>query len=455
MALPARSERKFLQKELIPFSSGITRSFGNRGIMGNPDPVLLYIANNDERAYRIMERNDSAVKAGRQNRDNNLLNPGFSIRKGSSKSRGSKTLHEFTINWFKRIKKLQTFRIRSLDAMYQGFRPFENTFSEISFRSKPYLAPISPKEKNQENFRFTEQRDLAYFDRQKREYVIFENEIARLKWFIPSYGSLDIPQGVGIYQSVFLIYFAKSKFFEMFSQGMQRSLGMVKAKQTGFGGMVAPAASRATEEAANAQEVFSSVVRDITEIIEVLNSSNILVEKAGWTLDFLNNVSFADGWIKALDYVDKQITLIVASEILSFQEGKFGSRAQSVMHAESGNKTAMVDGGWFDSEWNDNFILPVLEYNFGEIDPDDAPKQISHCRIPLTLADVKTAYNMGMKLDADEIARRFYLPLADEDTTNILKLVKPTKTTGPNRENPGSNPKKQVQKQDEQTRRSN
>lgn len=454
MGLPSKSERKFLEKELIPFGSSITRNISPSGIFGNPDPVLLYLANNDERAYRIMERNDSAVKSGRQNRDNKILSQGSSIQIGRSKSRAAKMLHDFTIQWFKRIKYLNQVRIRSLDAMYHGWRPLENTYSEFSFKGKTYIVPTTIREKDQENFRYTQDRNLAHYDRYKGEYVIFDSRIAKLKWFCPFYGSTNNPYGTGIYQSAFLIHFAKDKFFEMFTQGMQRSMGTLKAKQTGFGGMVAPAASRATEDVINPKETMNNVVNDIRQIMDVFNSQNILVEKAGWSLEFLTNISFTDGWIKALDYVDKQITLIVASEILSFQEGKFGSRSQSVVHDESGNKTSMVDGTWFDETWNDSFIIPVLEYNHGEIDPDDAPQQVSNCRIPLTLADCKTALEMGMDLNRDEIARRFNLPIADEDTENVLKGT-PKETTGPNRENPSGNPKKRVNEENEKTRRDN
>lgn len=398
-----------------------------------------------------MERNNSAVGAGRQNRDNNILSNGFSIRRGPAKTRASKFLYEFTIDWFKRIKRLNEVRKFSLDGMYHGFRPLENTFEPFLFKGKTYQIPVHIREKDQENFRFTETRDIAHYDRVRGEYIIFETDVARLKWFIPSYGSLNNPYGNGIYQKAFLIHFAKDKFFEMFAQGMQRSMGLLKATQKGFGGMVAPAASRAIDEANDAREVMSAAVNDIKQILDVFNSHNILVEKAGWAIEFLSNINFADGWIKALDYVDKQITLIVASEILSFQEGKFGSRAQSVIHAESGNKTAKVDGAWFDDTWNDLLIFPVLEYNHGEIDPDDMPKQISHCRIPLSLNDIKVAHDLGLDLDADEIARRFNLPLASDETKNVLKGAS-IKQPGPNKEDSRNNPKKQVQKKDEETR---
>lgn len=455
-SLPVRSDRKFLSREIIPFRSELTRGYGNLSVItSNPDPVLLYLAQGDERAYRTMERNDPAVSSGREKRENNLLSSGFSIKRGSSKLPASKRLHLFTIDWFKRIKALPEVRKRVFDGLCVGWRPLENTFTYFDFKGKTYGAPTIIREKDQECFRFTTDRDIAHFDRLKNEYVIFDNPIARLKWFTSTYGSTNNPYGVGVYQKAFLPHFARDKFFEMFSQGMQRSMGMIKAKQTGLANLSGPAASKATDDIMNGQDAMNNVVSDIQQILDTFNSQNILLEKAGWVIDFLNNVSFADGWIKALEYVDKQITLIVATEMLSFQEAQYGSRAQAVVHADSGNKTSMNDGGWFDSVWNDCLINPVLAYNFGEIDPDDLPKHLSHCRIPLTLTDIKVAYDMGMPLDADEIARRFYLPLADEDTTNILKLPNPVKKTGPNPQNPGGDPKKQVTKADEKTRKNN
>lgn len=449
--LPAK-EKKFLQKELIPFSSGLTRQYSNLGLTSNPDPVLLYLACNDERAYRIMERNDPAVGSGREKRDNNLFSQGTSIRRGAGKGRASKMLQEFTISWFRRIRNLTEVKRKVADGLYHGWRPLENTFEAIDFKGKTYMIPTIIREKDQEHFRFTPQRDIAYFDRNTGNYLIFDNPISRLKWFKSSFGSLNNPYGKGIYQSAFLVHFARDKFFEMFAQGMQRSMGVIKAKQNGLANLSGPAASRASEDIMNAEAVMQSVVTDIQDILEVFNSQNILLERAGWTIDFLNNVQFADGWIKALEYVDKQITLVVATESLSFQEGKFGSRAQAVMHSESGNKTAMVDGSWFDEQFNDMLIVPVLNYNFGEIDPEDYPKQVSHCRIPVSLDDIKKAYDMGLPLDADEIARRFNLPIATEDTENILKLPDPQKQTGPVKQSTSNSPRKQVQKQDEKSR---
>lgn len=452
--LPTRAERKFLQKELIGFKSELGRLFaGNIGIVNNPDPVLLYLAQSDERAYRIMQRNNPAVGSGREKRENNLLSAGSSIRRGQSKSTAAKRLHEFTIDWFKRINHLPQVKKSIFDALCMGWRPLENVFSDFSFRGKSYIVPTKLREKNQENFRFTAERDLAHYDRFKGEYTIFDNPVARLKWLISTYGSNNNPYGVGVYQNAFLPHFARDKFFEMFSQGMQRSMGMIKAKQIGLANLSGPAASKATDDILNAEDAMNSVVSDIQQIIDTLNSQNILLEKSGWSIEFLTQVSFADGWIKGLEYVDKQITLIVATEMLSFQEAKFGSRAQAVVHADSSNKTSVVDGMWFDSVINDDFINPILTYNFGEIDPNDFPKHLSHSRIPLSLTDIKAAYDMGMSLDADEISRRFNLPIADEDTTNILKLVVPKKTPGVNPQNPGNNPKKQVTKADEQSRK--
>jgi hypothetical protein len=449
-----KSDQKFLQKEIVDLRS--IPSYGRYRssalpYLENPDPVLLYLAMQDERAYRTMERNNTAVGQARQVRDNNLLSAGSSIQIGSSKSREAKNLKQLAIALVKEIKAFPEVQKKLTDALYWGWRPMEKVYRPFSFGRKTFLSPYRIIDKDPEHFRFTPDGFLCYIDRFNATVTVFDGDEAPYKWVIATYGSIDNPHGNGVFQKAWMIHFARDKFFEMFAQGMQRSMGVLKLKQ-GFNHPVGDVQGAATVEPGNTETIVNNVANQVQSIINKFNAENVLVEKMGWTVEFLNNINFADGWIKALEYVDDQITTIIATESLSFQQSEFGSRAQAVVHAESGNKTAKIDGKFLDEWFNEQILRPALELNVGQIDPEDMPKMLSHARVPLDMNQIKQASDMGMEFDADEIARRFNLPMADDDTINRIG-GKPVTTPGPPKQDVSKDPGKQVQKADEATRK--
>lgn len=446
-----KSERKFLTKEISLLSPSQTMNIGRKkALVSNSDPVLTYLAMQNESAYRIMERNNSAVGSSRGRRDTNLLSEGSSIVLGSSGSKGARLLRDFTIAFFKNIHMWPSVEKLIMDAMYVGWRPMEKIYeSNFRFRRSNYWVPKYFREKNQENFKFTQDRDLARINPLTGDYEIYDTDVDKLKWLTPAYGSTNDPYGKGVYQGVWLTHFARDSFFEMFTQGMQRSMGMMKLKQAlGIMNDTVP-----VSDSSNPAEVMNSITGELQQILNVLNSHNVLIERSGWTIDFLTNVTFADGWIKALDYIDRQISLMVATENLSWQDTKNGSRSNAVVGARSGDKTAVQDARTKDSWITDLIIRPTLELNFGEIDPADLPHSISHVRMPMDGNVIKLFSDMGVDLDGDEIARRFYLPIATEETKNVLKGVQKSKT-GPTRQDTSDDPKKEVQKENEKSRRS-
>lgn len=440
------AKTQLLKKEVLPFRSRSEASFYGAPIVGNPDPILRFLALKGEEAYRIMERNSTATFAARQIRDNNVLNPGSTIHLGRSKSRASKLLRDFAIEMMQGVYNWSLVEKKIQDALYWGWRPMEIVWRpDFRFKRKSYWVPKFIVDKNPENFRFTVDRDLAYVNPLTGDIDIFDQPLDELKWLICTYGSLDNPYGNGIYQNVWLINFARDRFFEMFAQGMQRSMGMIKVKE---GGMRPSTDISGPEDSG---KIIASVSNEIRDMVSVLNSHNILVERFGWTAEMISNINFADGWIKAIEYIDKQITRVVATESLSWQESEFGSRAQSVVHSQSGTKTAMEDAKQRDEWINHGIIERALEFNFGEIDPGDMPRFMSNVRTPLEMANVKTAYDMGGDIDGDELERRFNIPFANEETKNVLKGSARLKS-GPGKQSVDGDPDKAVREEDEKSR---
>ncbi len=446
-------DKNFLSKEIMPFHSmELFHSWSKHNIIQNPDPVLTYLVNGSEEAYRIAERNNGAIGAAREKRDSTLLSQGSRIICGRSKSKYARKLQDLTIKVFKQIKSWHLVQMKIQDAFYWGWRPMEVIWdTNFRWERKTLWVPHKFIDKKPEFFRFTANRDLAYLNRQTGEYTVYSDPLEKLKWFICTYNSIDNPYGNAIYQRVWLAHFAKDRFFEMFASGMQRSMGLIKLKE----GITHPTSDRmmaTLTETALSSEIIGQVSSEIRDIISLLNSHNVLIERSGWEIEFVNNINFASGWISAMEYIDKTITEIIATESLSWKESEFGSRAQAVVHSQSGKITAMGDGRVRDEWINEGIIEQFIKFNFGDVDPDDMPRHQSYATIPLDFPTVKQASEMGMDQDLDEIAYRFNIPVADETTARVLKgnIIG---QRGPTEDGEDMNPKRKVQQEDEESRK--
>lgn len=423
-----------LQKEIVPFLSEWEMRLSGTSIIANPDPVLRFLANKDESAYRIMERNHpKEIYAPRQNRDNKLLSAGSEIVLGESKSNGARFLHAFMVAAMKRIERWPQVQALIQDAVYWGWRPMELVW-DTAFRHKrtEYWVVSRIVDKLPENFRFTVDRNLVYVDPRTGNHLIFDDENADLKWLTPTFGSIDNPYGDAIYKRVWIPAFAKSRFFEAFAQGMQRSTGTLKVRH-GFNRPAGDAEVASITDSRDPDDVMNSVVSEVREIVDYLNSHNILIETGGFSVELLTDVNFGEGWIAAMKYIDESISLTIATESLSFQESQFGARAQAIVHDRAGTRTAIADALIRDSWINEGLIDKILRVNFGtDIDPSDKPKFRSRVRRETTIEQVKAFVDMGGEADADRVAVEFGVPIADEDTERVLKAV--VKTTGPGQE---------------------
>ena len=292
-----RLAKKRLQNEVVPFSDEVFQ-LGGIPIVDNPDPILRFMARQNEEFYRTMERSELAIYAAKQHRVSALLSEGSEVIEGPSGSKRALMLKDFTIQFLKRIPMWTTVQEKMLDAIYWGWRPLEVFWDfEMQFKGRRFWGINSIREKMPEDFRFTEDRILVFVGDQlgTNEFIAFDRPEDQYHWLICSAGSTNNPYGDALYKNVWLIWYIKNRFMQMWSQGMERSLGVLKAKE---------------EFSFNSPDRAKSVGELATELQEItkrLSQNNILIERAGWTLDFITDIEFSEGWQHPLAYCDEQM----------------------------------------------------------------------------------------------------------------------------------------------------
>jgi len=419
--VPMRAvNKKRMENEVVPFSALEYRLSG-LPIIDNPDPVLRYLAMKGEEEYRTMERAEPAIGNAKRKRVNTLLSYG-SVVQTDAKSPASQKLRDFTISAMKRIDSFHTVQKCMLDAIYWGWRPLEVLWSfDLSWQGRSYWAPQFIREKKPEQFRFTVDRDLAYIGSGFGKVVVFDRPEDQYHWLTCASGSTDNPYGDALFKSVWLIYYIKQRFMQMWAQGMARSVGVVKVGQTAN-----PGGALLGESA----KKMGEVVEELREVMKALNDKGVLIQKFGWTVDLLSDVDFSDGWKHPLAYCDEIITLAILGETLTQTIGSQGSRAAAEVHQVGLTDYCKADARDLESWINDQVIAPMLALNFGEIDPEDLPKFRSRISTAIDLEKARVLWALGAPLDGVRLAAESGVPLLLEAGEGDLQLMRPQEDPG-------------------------
>lgn len=399
-----------LYKEQVRINKQVVNLYGTSvnkevQIFRNPDPVLMYLANSDESEFRKMERNNTSISTARKNIDSLILEKGYSIKRGpgSKNKKPAKLLKEFIESALRSAHMFNLVRKLALDFIYWGWRPFEVVYrTDFKFKGQSRWAPYKIIEKVPEMFRFTLDRNLVYLDEMNNSILYDINGKDAAKFAIFTFDSINNPYGKARYSDVWLLDHVKQRFLELFSIGMQRSFGVIKASEMAS----APGAKSA-----------DNIVGEIEDIIEYLNSNNVLVSKSGWTLEILSDIKFSEGWVQAIEYLDRNISSAVAIGSLSYEQGAFSSRSQASVHSDSSKRDAVVSAIQADDNFT-KFIRTVCDLNFADIDPDDYPSFSSRITEDVDIKLVEAMANMGAPIDLDYYAEFHNVKLADENTKN-------------------------------------
>lgn len=414
--LPDAMRRKRLTKEIVPFSS-YDVAYGRVPYVSNPDPILAYVAMKDEEEYQVMERAEPAVFSAKKKRLNTLFSFDTEVVAGDS-SKDAQDLKDFAIFMLKNVKRWKTVQRLILDMVFWGWRPMEALFRfDLEWQGKKYWAPREIHEKKPQDFKFTPDRDLVYVGKGSKDPIVFSRPEDKLHWLVCSSGSTDNPYGEALYRSIWLVYYVKNIFFQKLAQGMNRSIGVVRAKQN-----VDPAAAITGAAAAKG---LLEINAELRQMLMDLDQKGVIVEKYGWTLELLNEVEFVEGWMHPLKYVDEVINIAMTGETLTMRLGDVGSRAAAQVHRDGLMDYCKADSYELEEVVNDELIAPILELNFGKIPLDRLPKFKSRIHQHLDMEAVNTLFTLGAPIDGERVAALAGVPLAMDGSQSKLILTKP------------------------------
>jgi len=412
----AKVSPQFLEKEIRPFGLADFRQAG-LPIVENPDPILRWISIKGEETYKIMERSEPAIFAAKQNRINTLLGAGSEVHAGPSGSPLAEELKEWTIAFLKRIPMFTTVQRKMLDAWWLGWRPLEmiwETDAVIAGRLSWGIVAIN--EQDPTEFRFTTDRDLAWIGPNGAFFanpIIFDRPEDSLKWLVCTSGSTANPYGEAVAQKLWLPWFMKNRFIQIMGQGMERSVGILKARKT------------SEFDADGKRPTIDEVKDEIRDILELLSANNILVER-GWTLELISDVNFTDSLLAPLKYLDEHFTTSIIGQTLTTRApDSGGSRAAAQVHRLGLLDFVKSDAKELGSWINDQIICPAILLNFpGDIAEDDLPKWRAKVLDPVDLEAAQRLFDMGAPLDGKHLAREAGVKILLEPGPDDLVLKK-------------------------------
>ena len=412
-----KTKPNLLAKEIRPFGDVGMQVAGIK-LLNNPDPVLQYLAFKDEELWRTMERSEMAIFNAKQHRIATTVSAGSVVEPGDSGSPRAEELKDFTVAFLKRIPNWTTVQAKMLEAIFWGWRPMEVLWDfNFDHKGTTYWGVKTVREHMPELFKFTEDRDLAYVGNGMDQPVIFNKPQDRFRWMVCTANSTAVPYGEALLKNLWLAYYVKSRFTQMWAQGMERSLGVVKAVQ-----------QQALE---GDQTSMAQIKRELSGVLDLLSANNVLVQKAGWILELVSDVEFSEAWQHPLEYLDKQMTLGITAETLTMSVDKAGgSRALGNTQRESLTDLAKMDAKQEEGWVNDQLIRPALELNFGTIAEEDIPKWKSKVHSKLEVETVEAAFQWGAPIDGNKTMKELGVPINTDPQEGDLILQK-TETPSP------------------------
>lgn len=401
---------------------------GSIKVVRNPDPVLRYIAFSDESLWRVIERSELAVSTAKAHRIAALLGPGTEVKVGAAKTPAAFEYRNAVIAMLKSMENWhQTLEVMC-DPLYYGWRPYEIVWRPgLRVNGKELWTVQAIREKYPEEFAFTSDRRLVYVGSTSyTDGVVLDGPNDAMRWAWGTSRSSDNPYGRALYQELYLIWYIKSRFLQMFSQGMERSMGMLSVKESG------------AVQAQSGGDRFSQLLSEVEEIRTVLSQYNVLVQTADVMAELKSDINFAEGWQKALEYLDTKLSLAITGQNLTMQVDNRGARAAAQVHKDILSNYAAMDSHIPASIINDKVIPWFLAVNVaGDIAPEEMPRLAYLVAEPLDVESAKMIFDMGAVVDGAVLARRFNVPVLKSESDKSdpdsipLKKQEPPKTLAP------------------------
>jgi hypothetical protein len=398
-----------LTKNITPMINGVlfpTEQYTRGGgltFFPRVDPVLNFLAMSDEREYRKMMRTDYSIGSAINQRITGLMSEGDQVLEGRAHTPASGIIREFVDNLLQTLKGFYRLRREVLQTTYLGWRPIEIQWEAdaIRYKGRPYIGVRAMKSRRPWFYRYTLDEKLIQLSTQDGyEILDVDNDPdTRHRFMICKAGDSESPYGESWLQQLWLLYFISKQFEKMGSQAMQRALGILVAVRKHSG-----------SNAVSPQIPATLIDKELRDVINGLNSNNVLVESQNYSLEVIEQTHLTQDLTRIFDYFNTQKRVAIVGQNLS-SEVKGGSFAASKTHSEILENYYLADA--FDEAdwWNDGLIKHAIELNFGEIDEGDRPQWQSRIVQRPSLAASQTLFDMGASIDARKIADGFNAPL--------------------------------------------
>lgn len=400
-------DRKALEKSISPVDL-TTVNIYSADVIDKSDPVLRLLALSDEKEYKRMIDSDTAIGGAVEQRISGVISAGSEIVPGPSRSDNARQLAKFAIRLLKHIPKLGTFRREALRSIQYGWSPIELQWKyDMDLGASPQWGIARAVVRKPWNYHITKDGYLVRGTHSGRDPEILDSPTDEMRYRIFTAGSTESPYGEAYLRRVWLLFFLSKKFERMSAQQMQRSLGLIKAKMGGGRGR-------------NSQHKIDA---DLSRVLTMLNSYNILWEIGDSTLTFVDMPNVTKNTVALLDYFNTQKRIAIVGQNLS-SEVRAGSFAATQTHVDDVLRSYIEADAREEQDWyNDQIIAPAIFLNFGEQDPMDMPRWRSKLFRPkLDLKATQTFYDMGGEVDARQFAEAGDIPAAlpDDDSPQHL-----------------------------------
>lgn len=371
-------------QEVIPIRPGLPGRERDH-LLANPDPFLTWV-----KPGRGLEWYVSAAA-----QDPHGLGAAIGIRKdqglacgcewvaghadGAKPTQDAEDLRDFAAAFWQRIPQTHYILSAVLDAIFWGWRPLQLIWNASDARRpsvwqwRPTRSTRGPArlvhtpsaiiDKRPDDFRFTHDRKLALVRGGFAVEEIFRGEEQELRWWAPSYSSLDNPYGESTIRTsgAAVMVEAKLRVRTAMLTGADRAAGVAILRKKGGG---------------NTSKAFADVMADLRAYLELMTSKNLMVQPPDWEIDYLTNATHMASYGDLCRYLDAGTWLALTGTQLGAHIGQTaasGSRAAMRTELEVRSDKVRADGRWLGDQVSE-LGERVIRWNFEGVDPVDLPR---------------------------------------------------------------------------------
>lgn len=395
-----------VEKDIGPGSPLSLRMTGTA--LPKDDPVLVYLALSDERAYRQMITANDAIGSAIRQRATLLLGEGSEVQAADDSVRAGE-LKDAAVAFLAGIQSWHQVQHDLLHAIWYGWRPSFVAW-EPSLRVGGRAFWGARKVRVFDPWLFHQTHDGALIARDGGRDAVYDSPEDQLVWWTSRYGSTVSPYGRSQLQGLWLLHFLGQRWSKISGQAMSRLLGLPKATRKSASGAL-PASKGAESRAALREEDLG---KELAQVLAMLESNNLLVELSEWSLDVIQMPGVSTDLVKITEHFNERFRIAILGQNLTSKVVE-GSFAAAQTHNAILRSYLRDDAKWLAGVVNDDLLRRFFAINFPDAEPQLLPRWRPAILEPeANLEATRLYWSMGGVVDAGAYARRFGVPAADE-----------------------------------------